>query len=99
MRARAKAAGRLDSLLGDHHDLSVFADAMRSDAAAFGKQPIDMMLGLVAQHQAGLQSRATVLGQRLFAEKEGALETRWLRYWRAWQSVTDPSGGSTTPAA
>ena len=100
MRARAKAAGRLNSLLGDHHDLTVFADVLRSDAPAFGKQePIDVILGLVTQRQTRLQSKATVLGQKLFAEKKGALEARWLRYWRAWQGVTESSGSSTAPAA
>jgi CHAD domain-containing protein len=75
-------AHELTDLLGDHHDLAVLADDLRSrgdldDRGAFEDA--------IEKRQHELLGAALGIGRRLYAEKPKAFKRRIKRYWRAWR--------------
>jgi CHAD domain-containing protein len=75
-------AHELTDLLGDHHDLAVLADDLRSrddlgDRGAFEDA--------IEKRQQELLAAARAIGRRLYAEKPTAFKRRIKRYWRAWR--------------
>lgn len=95
MAAHADAADRLGDILGDHHDLAVFADVLRADPEAFGsKTTIEAALGLVDRRKRALEARAFDIGSRLFAEKPKRIADRWSAYRKAWDVASGGNGRS-----
>jgi CHAD domain-containing protein len=91
MKMHGKDADRLGDLLGDHHDLEVFRQALAHDPNAFGElKSVEVMIGLIRRRQAVLEADAFALGSRLLAEPEDALLQRWHALWDIWQNETPP---------
>jgi CHAD domain-containing protein len=86
MAATQDELDRLGAALGADHDLAVLAGLLATEGPARGARREILDLGLLfPRRQAQLQAEALVLGRRLYAEKPGALERRWGRYWEAWR--------------
>lgn len=85
MKAHRKAAERLNDVLGDHHDLAIFADTLRREGDAFGGgADVAAFVDLLHDRQRELAVEAFVIGRRLFAERPQALVARWCAYWTIW---------------
>ncbi|NII11076.1 CHAD domain-containing protein [Oleiagrimonas sp. C23AA] len=85
MKAYACAARALSEELGDYHDLAVFLDVLTHAPEHYGDiRSVEVMIGLIRQNQAHLTASAIRQGQRLFADKPGALVDRWGRRYEAW---------------
>lgn len=84
MKARRKEVKELTRLLGEHHDLTVFARLIqdeRSDAIKHDDQRV-VLTALIQRHQETLREQAIELGRCVFADKPKALTHRWGEYWR-----------------
>jgi CHAD domain-containing protein len=89
LKAHRKAAEDINDLLGEHHDLGVFADVLRREADTFGDaDDVDAFVALLRQRQDALATEAFALGRRLFAEPPGALTQRWRAWWTIWHKET-----------
>ncbi len=87
LQKRREALRRLSILLGDDHDLAVFRGAVLDDPDAFSNiRSLQAFFGLLDRTRTDLQAKAHPLGRRLFADKPGALGTRFESYWQAWQA-------------
>jgi CHAD domain-containing protein len=72
----------LTDLLGDHHDLSVLAEDLRSRPELGDPGRVE---AAIEKRQGDLLDRALAIGERLYAEKPKAFRRRIKRYWRAWR--------------
>jgi CHAD domain-containing protein len=85
--AEADQVHELSGLLGDHHDLEVLADRIRSDPAAFQDRHDQAALLLaIAKRQDELLVEGLALGERLYEEKPGAFAERIEKRWKAWRN-------------
>jgi hypothetical protein len=67
---RARRLKRLETWLGDDHNLVLLRTTMLNEAAQFGRdRTTALVLGCIATHQATLRRRALRLGHRLFARR------------------------------
>lgn len=80
----AAEAHRLADLLGDHHDLAVLAEDLRSREGLDANRPAGEEL--IAKRQEELLDEALALGGRLYAEKPRCFRRRMRRYWDSWRS-------------
>ncbi len=75
---------RLTDFLGDHHDLTVLAEDLRSRADLARR---DAFAAAIEQRQGELLEAALEIGERLYAEKPKAFKRRIQRYWLAWREA------------
>jgi CHAD domain-containing protein len=75
-------AHELTDLLGDHHDLAVLADDLRSRDDLGDR---DAFESAIEKRQQELLGAARGIGRRLYAEKPKAFKRRIKRYWLAWR--------------
>ncbi len=90
MRARAEALGTLADLLGEEHDLAVFAE--RIDALI--EDGIDSEVGtplrvLATERRRQLQGTALALADRVYAGRADAEARRMVDLWKAWRRAPD----------
>jgi len=86
MTAHHAEADALGKLLGDHHDLEVFAETLRAEPDAFGNLgDVEVFLTLMERRRAAIETEAFERGARLLAEPEEALAARWAAYFKAWR--------------
>ncbi|NUS38620.1 MAG: CHAD domain-containing protein [Lysobacter sp.] len=86
MEAHVKAAHDLGSLLGDHHDLTVFLAALAQRPDAFGTDAdAEVLAGLTRSLQDVLEVQAFSDGARLFAESPPALADSWIARYETWR--------------
>jgi CYTH domain-containing protein/CHAD domain-containing protein len=78
--ATVDQAHELTELLGDHHDLAVLAEDLRSRPDLGDRAPFE---AAIERRQDQLLDAALALGARLYAEKPEAFRRRIKRYWRA----------------
>jgi CHAD domain-containing protein len=78
----ADDAHALSDLLGDDHDLAVLREAVRARAGELAVD-LDAVLELIGHRREQLQSDAMRLGERVYAERPGALRRRLRRYWKS----------------
>ncbi|MDE8653014.1 CHAD domain-containing protein [Novosphingobium album (ex Liu et al. 2023)] len=85
---RQDAALSLSELLGDHHDLSVFAHRLDTDPLAYGR-PGDVVaaIGLARRRQAELEAKAWPLAGRLLAQSPEQLGDHFGALWKVWRSA------------
>jgi CHAD domain-containing protein len=86
METRSSELKRLSDMLGDDHDLSVFAvtlEAVPEDILS--SQARARLARRVAKRQKRLRRDALVLAKRVYAERPKQLRERWHVYWEAWQ--------------
>jgi CHAD domain-containing protein len=68
-RSRVNTLDRLETWLGDDHDLAMLQTVLLDGGAAYGDAKTKaLILGCIARSQASLRSRALRLGHRTFAE-------------------------------
>jgi CHAD domain-containing protein len=90
INGRLEALGRLGDLLGEDHDLAVFAETLRSEPRCFDdERDRDVLLGLIEQRKGALRAMAQPLGKRLFSEQPAAFCRRLRRYWKIWRDPKD----------
>ena len=72
-RARARTLDRLETLLGDAHDLAMLQQTLLSEhARQFGDaRSRDLVLGTISRAETSLRRRALGLGHRTFAKRPG----------------------------
>jgi len=84
LKARRQEIKTLSDLLGDDHDLAVLVQTLRAMGDRLDKNLIEQFAVEAAARRAGLQTEATPVGAKLFAEKPKRLVKRMQRYWTAW---------------
>jgi CHAD domain-containing protein len=106
INGRREALGRLGDLLGEHHDLTVFAETFQAEPRCFDdERDREVLLGLIEQRKAALRAMARPLGRRLYAEQPAAFCRRLHSYWKIWRSGKDAHASAlvrseaTPPAA
>lgn len=88
--AHHAAADALGKLLGDHHDLDVFAQTLAEAPDGYGSAAdIEVFVALMDEQRKGLETAAFEIGGRLLCEPADALADRWAAYWRAWRKTGD----------
>jgi CHAD domain-containing protein len=100
MNGRLEVLERLGTLLGEDHDLAVFAETLTSERDCFdNRRDQQVLLGLIAQRQQALRAMAHPLGRRLYAEAPAAFTRRLHRYWRIWRDRNDARETAVAQAA
>ncbi len=90
LKARCDEVDALSDLLGDDHDLAILRKTLVDSAGEFGEAVLrQTLLGLIAQRQVELRTKANSLGARIFAEKPKRLVKRLSHYWDAWKNTAD----------
>lgn len=85
-KSRRKEMKRLSDLLGDDHDLAVFAATLEGDQETFGAiQSLPLFYALIRERRGELQAEAHELGRLAFAEPPEALADRYQTYWSVWR--------------
>jgi CHAD domain-containing protein len=86
MSLRKQAAKRVAGLLGDHHDLAVFAARLAEDPQAFGSpREVEAAIGLARARQQRLAGEAAPLLDRLLAQSPGRFAGHLELLWRDWR--------------
>lgn len=87
MKAHIACARELGDVLGEHHDLMLFLDALAAQASKFDDHArIEVMTGLVCSRQSALADRAFAIGARLLAASPSALASSWGARYAAWRA-------------
>jgi CHAD domain-containing protein len=75
---------RLNSQLGDDHDLAVLNDVARSARGRLGRRTTAALRKLIRKRRKKLQRQALAGGAAAYAERPGPFESRLRRYFRRW---------------
>jgi CHAD domain-containing protein len=87
LEARLVALERLGDLLGEDHDLAVFAHTLATETRCFdNERDRQVLLGLVEARQEALRAEVRPLAARVFAEPPAVLCGRLHAYWRIWRA-------------
>jgi CHAD domain-containing protein len=90
LNGRREVLERTAELLGQDHDLAVFAETLQNEPRCFdNRRDKDVLLGLITQRQQALRAMARPLGRRLFAEPPAIFCRRLHSYWRIWRERAD----------
>lgn len=82
VNARRREVHRLAEALGDHHDLTVLRTCISEQVTKpTTSSHTQVLLQLIDQEHARLETESTVLGQRLFAETTREFSKRFGLYW------------------
>jgi CHAD domain-containing protein len=86
MEALRSEIEMLGDLLGREHDLTVLESALREEGACPADRPdCGLLLAKLEGDRRRIRREAAVLGDRLFAEKPGAMRKRMKRYFEAFE--------------
>lgn len=86
MAARKHAAKQLSDILGDHHDLHVFAGRLAQDPDGFGSSAdVEVAIGLARARQARLEAQAWPILNRMLVQKPKVLGQHFEALWNVWQ--------------
>ncbi|MEB3359346.1 MAG: CHAD domain-containing protein [Synechococcales bacterium] len=81
-----KQTKQLADYLGDDHDLAMLTAFLREQPERFnGAEDLGVAMALIQHRQLELQTKATFLGARLYAEDPKAFMKRMKVYWQIWQ--------------
>ena len=96
MAAHLVAADALGETLGQSNDLAVFEDRMArlTTSDPHARRAADLAVKLAAERRIALVAEATHQGQRLFADRPGALTRRWRAWWQVAAEADVGSGAS-----
>jgi CHAD domain-containing protein len=87
----ADQAHQLADYLGDDHDLWVLRETSKRKSDDFADSAdLDALLALIDRRRAQLQSKARLLGARLYEPKPKRFHARVGRYWRLWDHAGRP---------
>jgi CHAD domain-containing protein len=82
----ANELGKLASYLSEDHDLAILKErAIHQGQIVIDSSEIDKLVVLIDHRRLLLQTKATSLGSRLFAEKPKQFISRIEAYWHAWR--------------
>ncbi len=78
----------LTDYLGDHHDLAELRRFItkKFDELDGSHEAVEILIGLINQQCAALESNARTLGARIYAQKPKRFVRRIKAYWQAWQT-------------
>lgn len=83
-RRRAKTLGRLETWLGEEHDLALLRETVISGDDEFGgARSRALLLGCIVRRQTALRKQALALGRRTFAQRPRAFESAVTSWWRS----------------
>lgn len=82
VRGHGKDLDRLSDLLGADHDLALLRQELTSPRASLAVD-IDAVVNLIDHRRSELQTEATLIGQRVYAETPKAFRRRMRRTWKA----------------
>ena len=86
MATRKHAAKRLSDVLGDHHDLDVFAQTLADDPDAFGSSAdVEVAIGLARARQERLEEQAWPILDRMLAQEPEVLCEHFEALWTVWR--------------
>lgn len=86
MATRKHAAKQLSDILGDHHDLHVFAGRLAQDPDGFGSSAdVEVAIGLARARQARLEAQAWPILNRMLVQKPKVLGQHFEALWNVWQ--------------
>jgi CHAD domain-containing protein len=86
MAETADGAHELSDLLGDHHDLTVLAEDLRTrDRFPADGDELAAVMSVIEVRQEELLEAAVPIGERLYAEAPKDFAKRMRAYWRAWR--------------
>ena len=87
IEALRQTGRRLVGFLSDDHDLALLRDRVLEVSKQSEEPKADeVLLALIEKRRAELQKEARFLGERIFAEKADAFESRFHEYWKAWRA-------------
>ena len=83
-RARARNLKRLETWLGDDHNLALLRAAILGVPDTFGEaRTTALVLGCIVKAQASLRQKALTLGRRLFGRKPAQFRRAVAEWWNA----------------
>jgi len=86
VKKQCDEADDLADVLGDDHDLAVYADHLLADPKRFGERDdLQALLGLIDRRRGQLQYEAEPIARRLFAESPTRFVERFETYWQTWR--------------
>lgn len=84
MRARARMAGRLTEILGDHHDLSDLENRLEPHLEGAQRKSVEMVLILARRRRTVLEGQSHELCAKLLKKRPDDLVSDWQSDWRKW---------------
>ncbi|MGB3710492.1 MAG: CHAD domain-containing protein [Erythrobacter sp.] len=88
LKPRAELLSELADLLGDHHDLHVFAERIAREPDEYGdEESVALLKAMGASERSALEERAFLTGERLFADPPDVLAGRCRAFWRSWRKA------------
>ena len=86
----ADELSKLADYLSEDHDLALLSRTAIEQAQALGDPAeVEKLILLIDQRRILLQTKAVVLGVRIYAEKPKAFVNRMQAYWQAWRPASD----------
>jgi CHAD domain-containing protein len=86
----ADELSKLADYLSEDHDLALLSRTAIEQAPALGDPgEVEKLILLIDQRRILLQTKAVVLGVRIYAEKPKAFVNRMHAYWQAWRPASD----------
>ncbi len=82
----------LSDLLGDDHDLDVLETLLAQEPEHLDELHRRMIHGMIAQQHEALRVPALRLGQRLYADRPGAVSRRLQAWWTVWREEQGHKG-------
>jgi len=83
----AKQVERLVDFLSDDHDLAMLRERVLEASKQSEETKADeALLAFIDKRRAELETDARFLGERIYAEKADAFESRFHEYWKAWRA-------------
>ncbi|HEY2769507.1 MAG TPA: CHAD domain-containing protein [Solirubrobacteraceae bacterium] len=86
VRGHAKDLDRLSDLLGDDHDLAVLEHELTVDGSSVAVD-LEAVRGVIDHRRAELQTEATRIGERVYAETPKAYRRRLRTSWKAGRAL------------
>jgi len=88
--ALADDLNRLADYLSEDHDLAMLTTTAIDQAEALGDPAeVEKLILLIDQRRILLQTKAALLGARIYSERPKAFVKRMQGYWEAWRPVSD----------
>ena len=98
VQPRLDGLDQLGELLGEDHDLAVFAQTLRDEPDGFANdQDRRTLEETIAQRQKWLRDKARPLGESLFAQPPRAFTAGLEQHWHRWRAGR-PTDGQNKPA-
>lgn len=95
LEPRAMLLHELSDVLGDHHDLHVFAERLEGDPEAFADADTRaIVMAMIERKSVELEREAWRAGDRLLCDETDTLVSRLGEWWDVWQRDEQPLAGA-----